>query len=257
MIAPLNDWQDRFQASILERRDLLANFLAINESYRQKRLSIYQNAYLLRLAEALEANHPRLASLLGETDFGNLMLAYLERFPSKTPSIRWFGSHLGIFLEQTPPYRDRRALSELAHFEWAIRHTIDSADSVRVDFNTLTSLNPEDWTDLRLSLHSSCSLLDFMWDTPNLWQAVGDSQVNYQEQQLKKSWIVFRGIDGSAYWRSIEPIERLIIAALTQSITFGDLLERVANQSASTEQASTSVGIVLRVLVEEGLICLS
>ena len=55
------------------------------------RLGIYAGAYGSRLAEALAANYPALAKLLGEADFQALAAAYVRTHDSPFFSIRYYG----------------------------------------------------------------------------------------------------------------------------------------------------------------------
>lgn len=250
----LKDWQSTLQQSILNREDQLAGLLKGSDDQRTTRLLIYQDAYLLRLAEALEANYPVLYQLLEDIDFGKLFLRFHAIYPSKHPSIRWFGSQLSQYLRSDPIYNDRPVLSELADFEWAIRHTIDAADSPSISFDTLAALTPEEWVALPIRLHPASRVLELNWDAPAFWQSIQDGTVPPREVRLDSAWLIFRAHDGSAHWRSVDNHELRMLRCMEFGVTFGDLCERVSEWIETPDEAPAKVALLLRQLVDEGLL---
>ncbi len=105
------------QRSIAERAPLDA----------RARADIYAEMYRFRLADALRADFPRLAQLLGDEGFFNLSQAYAQRHPSASSDIGQFGQHLGDFLAQHPGPRGDEA--DLARLEWARAQALTARDT--------------------------------------------------------------------------------------------------------------------------------
>jgi hypothetical protein len=82
------------------------------------RVLVYRRAYWARQLEALRDEFGRLAARIGESEFSDLMQAYLIAFPSRDPRIEWIGRDLPAFL-RAHPSAQRRGLADLAAFEWA------------------------------------------------------------------------------------------------------------------------------------------
>jgi hypothetical protein len=257
LVPGLQEWQALLQESILNRVDSLNSYIGLPPLQRRQRLSIYQDAYLLRLAEALGTNYPSLYKILGETSFGKLFLGYLTHYPSKHPSIRWFGSELPGYLRYQSNLDNGPLYSELAAFEWAIRHTIDASNADPATFQLLASVLPDAWPDLNLRLHPACSLLDFEWNIPEFWHSIDHADVHPQPAVLEKSWIVYRGPDGSANWRSLDDLERMAIREIGAGVKFGDLCERIATVINDPEEAPQTAALLLRVLVDDELLILA
>ena len=177
----LREWQDRFQQRIFQpkQRDevLWANLLPGSTS-RQAQLEVYSNAYVIRLVEALRSNYPALHQLLGDRDFDSMGRTYLRQNPPMHSSIRWFGHALARFLQSEQPYADLPIMSELASFEWALRHTVDAADAERLTVETLQAIALEHWGELRFILHPSASVMVLQWNTPPVWKALSAEQVS-------------------------------------------------------------------------------
>ncbi|WP_353094164.1 DNA-binding domain-containing protein, partial [Methylibium sp.] len=65
-------------------------------------LHIYRHAYRARLVAALRENHEGLPRVMGDEAFDALAQAYLSAYPSRHPSIRWFGEYLADFMQARP-----------------------------------------------------------------------------------------------------------------------------------------------------------
>src|SRR5690348_2123522 len=81
------------------------------------RLGIYRNAYCLRLTEALATTYPALSALLGEEQFHALARRYIDLYPSRHYSIRYFGHRLASLLATEPAYYSTPVLADLARWE--------------------------------------------------------------------------------------------------------------------------------------------
>jgi hypothetical protein len=82
------------------------------------RANIYAEMYRFRLADALRADFPRLARLLGDEGFFAMAQAYATEHPSASSDIGQFGRHLADFLAENPGPRGDE--SDLARLEWAL-----------------------------------------------------------------------------------------------------------------------------------------
>jgi hypothetical protein len=91
------------------------------------RADIYREMYRFRLADALRADFPHLAHLLGDEGFFNLSVAYAEMHPSASSDIGQFGRHLADFLAEHPGPRGDEA--DLAALEWARAQAFTAQDT--------------------------------------------------------------------------------------------------------------------------------
>ncbi|HLA75833.1 MAG TPA: DNA-binding domain-containing protein, partial [Gammaproteobacteria bacterium] len=116
------------------------------------RLDVYAEAYRLRLQEALSTDFEALHGLLGDTQFEQLCLKYIEAHPSQHFSLRYFGQHMSHFLHVSPSYSTQPVLAELAAFEWALIDAFDAPDSELVNLEDIASLPAEHWSTMCLEL---------------------------------------------------------------------------------------------------------
>ena len=134
-----------------------------------ERLHIYGYAYQSRLSEVLSVDFPALKNLLGDSQFDDMVRAYLQAYPPDQPSIRWAGRNLPTFLVSTAPYSEQPVLSEMAAFEWAQGETFDAADSQLAIVQDLFSLAPEQWGMATLNLIPSLRQLNLAWNVPQIF----------------------------------------------------------------------------------------
>jgi hypothetical protein len=202
----------------------------------------------------LLCNYPIVHQLLGDVDFDTLARAYLKQHPSEHASIRWFGDQLAFFLTSNTPYKQLPLLSELALFEWALRHTVDAADAKRVCVDDLQSIPPEQWSELRFNTHPSLSILRFNWNVLAVWKALSAGSIPPKPQQDPMHWLVYRQQDLKSVWRSANAIEMFVLTAIMAQKTFADIYELTAEELKDTSNVAVTVAGVLRGFVESGLL---
>jgi hypothetical protein len=141
---------------------------------RSKRLSIYGDAYFLRIIDCLGFNFPTLKNVLGETDFFTLAKEYLTRYPSTFRSIDDVGHRFYAFLKTHRFTKKRPYLSDLAVLEWAV-HTAFYANDVpsSIDKRTFKKIPPSAWEKARFHFDPSVRLLNLSYSVDNLWRGHG------------------------------------------------------------------------------------
>jgi len=111
-------------------------------------LSIYYNGYRLCMLEAIGDDFPSLKIFLGDKAFDALGRDYISQVRSKHYSIRWYGQGFAAFISESPQWRDRPELAELATWEWTLGKATDAADAEPLDFSAFAAVSPEDWAGL-------------------------------------------------------------------------------------------------------------
>lgn len=216
-----------------------------------QRAEVYAEAYRLRLVEALAADYPALQALLGEDDFAELGRIYAEAHPSRDASIRWFGRHLGRFLQDDLEYRERPDLAELAAFEWALSEAFDAAETPAVSPEELAALPAARWPDLRLRFHPALRRVEFRFNTPEVWRALNrqGSPPPFEALDSPQAWIVWRS-DLKLFFRSLDASEAQAFDALHQGLHFAEVCEGLCDRLPAENVAATAAGFLARWLTE-------
>jgi hypothetical protein len=131
------------------------------------RLSVYANAYLVRIRACLREDFPALAAVLGEAAFHDLVQTYLMMHPPERPSLRHAGARLAAHL-RTPPFAAIFAsrapfAAELAALEWAIVDAFHAPDRAALGREALAQVPLDAWPSLRLELTPSLRVLRGEW----------------------------------------------------------------------------------------------
>ena len=220
----------------------------------QARLSIYGNAYSIRLRQALETDHEMLAWYLGDDQFNALAAAYVQAHPSTFTSLRNFGDALPQFLQQNAPYNGLPVLSELAAFERMMLDVFDAPDADRAELSDLQARPPDTWPEMRIRFHPSVQLHQTHTNAVPIWQALKASQPPPEADiDQSSSWLLWRGTDRLSQFRSLTEIEFLLLDAAITGDDFAMLCERLIGLLPESEISEVVLNDLLRWL-DQGLV---
>ncbi|MET3106495.1 hypothetical protein AAKU67_001207 [Oxalobacteraceae bacterium GrIS 2.11] len=217
------------------------------------RLFVYSDAYRIRLGEALKENYPVLARVLGDDGFADLANAFLRDNPSRTASIRWFGTALANYVERTDDVLPHPALGDLIRMEWALNTAFDAADATPLTVADMLTLAPEAWPDLQFLPHPSLRLLALEWNVEPLWTAVtADENAEAEPPEPLQHHLLIWRVEYRTLWRSVEAIEAQLLNATLAGHSFAELCETAAE--SNPDAAAETVAGYLRIWVEAGML---
>lgn len=192
------------------------------------RLSIYQEAYRLRLIEALENDFPALKIYWGNERFNQEMLGYIENCQSMNPSLRWYGKELASYLETKGPVYSFAA--ELAAFEWAIGLAFDASDDTILTAKDLASLPSSAWQELGLQLHSSLRWISCKYNTADVWHAlVNQEEMPCVEKMPDAHWLAIWRNQYKVRYRAISTLELEAISLFSKGEGFGNIIAQLSS----------------------------
>jgi Putative DNA-binding domain len=158
----------------VERRTLEAAIDARAPLDAVARAEIYAGMYRFRLADALGADFPRLARLIGDEGFFELACAYARAHPSESSDIGRFGRHLAEFLVEHPGPRGDEA--DLAQLDWARTEALTAPDVEPVGQEALGRLGAEAIPSARLRFVPSLAVLTLGNDVTPVWRALEEEK---------------------------------------------------------------------------------
>ncbi len=221
---------------------------------RAQRLSIYHNAYRLRLTEALGSDFEALAALMGPDAFKQATWAYVEATHSSFRNIRWYGGGFTEFLQSNPPWSEQPWLADLARFEWALTLAFDAADEAHLSFGDFASLPADAWRSLVFQLHPSTQLVALRANAPAMRKAV-DAQTPLPAIEMTEtpaSWLIWRKALAPHFRSLLEP-EAWALQAAANAASFPAICEGLCEWIAPEEAAGAAAGF-LRTWVDDQLI---
>jgi Putative DNA-binding domain len=227
----------------------------INESpkvSRAIRLSIYSNAYRLRLIEALGENFRQLLALLGDEAFNAIALEYIAAHPPQHYSIRWYGAELGRYLLETRSIQPW--FGELAQWDWGLVSAFDAANATPVEVDALAAIEPDQWWTLRFDLHPSFRHLRLRTNAQAIYKALIDKTEPPEPMvlEVEQDWLIWRQ-ELTTRFRSMLVGEARALELVSAGATFEELCEALC-EWYDTEAVPTQAATLLKSWVTEGLI---
>lgn len=253
---PVQELQEMFQGAVLAG-DPAPGLFEREGQDTSGGFNLYLNAYVARLTAALKDNYPVLHLALGDEPFDQLAAAYIEQRPSRHRSIRWFGDGLREFIDQHPDLLPHPALADLASMDWALRGAFDAADAKICSAQDLAAIAPEDWPQMRFSMHPSVRLLELKWRIGPIWHELNEDgdAVTEQPDAFDHTLLVWRqGLE--CKWRSLEVAEALALGAAMRGASFADICEGLAerNETAAETEPSLLAASLLHQWLLDGLL---
>lgn len=197
-----------------------------------ERLEIYNRMYWFRVLDSLYEDCPGLRAVLGDRKFLRLAEAYLQKYPSRSFTLRNLPSRLEQFIREEPRWtRPHTALClDLARFEWAQVEVYDGA--ARPLFTT-ADLNGTPPSRLRLALQPYLQLLlldhpvdDYLiaikkreallrGDASNAPTGVRTTQQSkIPRPQRERCAVAVHRLNGRIYFKRLEPAACQVLLAI-------------------------------------------
>lgn len=193
----LRDLQIRFQQSILQNDSSFQSEIIETENLSaDTRLTIYRDAYYLRLIEVLEFDFPGVKDLLKEK-FESVCRDYIDTFPSTFRSVRYFGKFFAEFLKSQD-----KAVAEKAEFEWLMTDAFDAKEMPVMTIDEMAAIPPDQWSKMSFTLHPSV----------------------YRMQMTQKEWLIWRK-DLAVLYCALSADEAFMIDAMRDGKNFSSICE--------------------------------
>lgn len=208
----------------------------------RSRLEIYADAYFWRLLEVLENDFPTVRRALGGEGFDAVGRAYLEAYPSRSPSLNALGRHFASWLADEDAARalawpegapSRRFLADVARIEWTMEEVFDAPQCDVLPEDALQGLAPEDFAATRLPLIPALRLLVLEHPANDFVEALRsrDAEVPPTPAATRQHVAVYRS-DFVVYRVPISAARFEILRALEGGSTLGEALEACVDAGA-------------------------
>jgi hypothetical protein len=212
----------------------------------RRRLDIYGDMYRARLIEALTQEFPRLQQALAPPTFERVALRYLERFPSRLPTIQDVGSRLPGFLRRELAAGGLRRFpfaADLARLERTGTEVYVSVDEEpgaerrRWTAADLAKRPPRGWPGLRFQVAPSLRIVRVAFRFPRHGRPVRE----------KIAYRVYRR-DLDVFEAPMDPVETRALSLIQRGRTFGDVCLALGEAATAATALATWVdeGLLLK-----------
>ncbi len=197
---------------------------------RAEALSIYVNAYRIRLREFLAEDYPVVKALLGEARFSELTEDYIAAHPPQSRNARWFSSRLPQFMRESEAWGGYLREISVATLERALTDAYDAAEATPLTLETLAAFDPQDWPRLAFAFHPSLALFKAEAGTRAAFAAVtaGEEAPPAEEGELEPIAVWRAGWE--TFYRGLAADEYLALNEARAGRAFGDICELAAFQ---------------------------
>jgi hypothetical protein len=247
IMSRLRELQLRFQDYLIDGASAIEDdIVSTDTALAEHRLGAYYNAYRIRLIDALAVDYSALQKYLGREAFENLGLDYLRRYPSRLPSLRWFGQRLPAYLDKFYQADDASLVRELARYEWAQTTVFDAADSAQlVKLEDMAGVPAETWPALRFEFIAALRWLDLRWNVPQIESALdnGDPLPDVQASEFPQRWLLWRR-DFKTCWRSLEVHEAWALEQAVGGANFAEICEGLLEWIDAEQVALIAAGFL-------------
>ncbi len=215
------------------------------------RISIYRNAYRVRLVSVLRSDHPTVAACLGD-GFDALATKYAMTQPSRVRSLRDFGDGFPDFLaDAVDP--EGQALHALARFERTLLDVFDAPDAEQLRASALEAVGGSGEVLVGVDLHPSVRVEAPGWTVAEPWHACRAGEPVEALEPDSTSWLLWRSRDRRTRFRAMGVAETSLMHAALAGAELPTMCMTVLEHLPPTE-VPTFVTQTLRIWIEDGLV---
>lgn len=247
----LHELQRAFAGALLcgETADI-EPYVVANGLEPAARLRIYGNNARENFLATLRATYPVLERLVGADYFRQLVLDYMQRFPSPSGDLHHAGERLASYLERRFGAGEYAYFIDVARLEWAYQEVLVAAEHAPLDRARLQSIDAAEYPELRFELHPAVRLIESAYPVLTIWSANQPGAAAEEIIDLRQ------GGERVLVRRTAEAVElaRLSQAdcAFLAAIARGDTLGEAA--AAAVGAGEFDLGRALRRYVSSGVI---
>lgn len=255
-MSSLSELQKRFSQTLITESSRIESLLydRCGTPTLASSVEIYSNAYRIRLLESLKEDYPMLNQLLGSESFDSMALKYIDKHPSTSYSLRYFGQHLSNFLAIEPVLQKQPYLSELAGFEWQLVDVFDLADSPVASIADMSLFAVEDWPQLSVKLHASVRRITLSWNLIDIYQGwrIDAKFTDAICSKLPQKCLIWRK-ELSPHYRLLDDREQNVLRVI-EDHTFTEMCQTLSEFNGSEENAAFDAATYLKSWLAAGLI---
>jgi len=153
MTGQLAEFQDSFARALLAADPVVGADAAIGRLAAQPGFAVYRNTVLKGCIDALQANYPAVARLVGEQWFRAAAAVLARDALPAHPTLLVYGAGFADFLASFAPAAELPYLADVARLDrlWSEAHV--AADAPVLDPAAVAALGPQEMANVRLRLH--------------------------------------------------------------------------------------------------------
>jgi hypothetical protein len=245
-MSELGRFQDAFAAALAERNAApIAAWLPDHE-VEPAGLAVYRNTIAKGCVDALAANFPTVASLVGDDWFRAAAALFAHEHPPANAALLAYGEAFPDWLERFPPADDLPYLPSMARLDrmWTTALFAPEAEPLGPE---AFALAPEALAGARATLHPSLAFAAFDSGLPGLWLAArrpdpGEMELVEDPQAI----LIVRPADAVSC-RRLDAAGCAFLAAVRDGATLGEAIT-----AAALADPDADLAVLFAALIADG-----
>ena len=220
----LAEFQARFADAIVSEKT--ADPLALQPGF-----AVYRNTSIKAAIDALLANYPTIATLLGEEAFGAVASIFAHESRPASPVLNDYGAQFADFLAASPLGEELPYLADVARIDRLWTESFLAADAVSLSPDTLIDTAGELAGCIALHPTSRHAWLDSPAAT--IWLAHQQTPFDELEPEWQGEGVHVSRVEGLVSVDRVTPGEMMLLDALAAGAPFRDAAEAMLRLSSA------------------------
>lgn len=226
-VSELARFQDAFAAALAERTPAPIAAWLPDPATGETGLAVYRNTVAKGCVDALAANFPTVANLVGAEWFEAAAALFARRHPPKTAALLAYGADFPDWLARFPPADDLPYLPAIARLDHLWTAALFAADAPALTAEAF-ALEPEVLASARATLHPSLAFAWFDNGLPGLWLAARQpSPDGLDWGQEAQGVLIVRPADAVAC-RLLDAAGHAFLASARDGVSLGEAITAAA-----------------------------
>ncbi|HEY4145570.1 DNA-binding domain-containing protein [Pinirhizobacter sp.] len=137
----------------------------------QAGFAVYRNTWMKACVDALEANFPAVACLVGRDWFRSVAALYASGSMPLDGRLIGYGENFADFLETIEAASDIPYLADVARLDWLLLASSHATDAPTLEPDTLLNMSARDLGRCELHLHPSVRWQSSAFPSRSIWEA--------------------------------------------------------------------------------------
>jgi hypothetical protein len=236
-------FQDAFAAALTERSAApIAAWLPEGET-DPAGLAVYRNTIAKGCVDALAANFPTVASLVGEEWFRAAAALFAAEHPPASAALLAYGEGFPDWLSTFPPVADLPYLPAMAWMDWRWTAALFAPEATPLTAEAF-ALAPDDLMNARPRLHSSLAFAWFDSGLPGLWLAAREPEPGEMELlENPQGVLIVRPHDG-VHSRVLDLAGHAFLTTAADGATLGEAITAAGEADPSADLAALFAALI-------------
>jgi hypothetical protein len=243
MTQTLAAFQDAFATALAERSAVpIAAWLPVGE-VEPAGLAVYRNTIAKGCVDALAANFPTVARLVGEDWFRAAAALFATEHPPASAALLAYGEAFPGWLAAFPPVEDLPYLPAMAWMDWRWTTALFAPEAEPLDADAF-ALEPDVLMNARPRLHPSLTFAGFDAGLPGLWLAAREPNPGEMELVEDPQAILIVRPHDTVRCRRLDAAGLAFLTAAQDGATLGEAITAAAQADPAADLAALFAALI-------------